>query len=118
MYENKGGRKKKQKNYTAKQLAAHDQARRVFARARAIWSKVKNCDPYAALRQAWAEEKSGKLKKAANNPRYGLKLMRTNPHEGVQVVEQAGKFHILIDGDDSGKYYMTREKAEEKAARM
>jgi hypothetical protein len=109
-----GGRrasKKKTKSYSAKQMAAQETARRVFARARQIWSAVPRCDPYEALRQAWAEVKSGR---AAANP---LRLLRTNP-SGIEIVEDGGKFHIYMDGAPTGKYFLTRARAEEKASRM
>ena len=108
-----GGRRtsKKSKSYSAKQLAAHETSRRVFARARQIWSAVPGCDPYQALRQAWSEVKGGR---AAANP---LRLLRTNP-SGIEIVEDGGKFHIYMDGEPTGKYFLTRARAEEKASRM
>jgi len=111
------------KQYTQKQLAAHERSRRVFARAREIWSGVPNCDPYGALRQAWAEEKAKPKTNgrrggymAHSNPYSGLRMLRVNP--GAEIVEDGGKFHIYMDGAPTGKYYMTRQKAEEKASQM
>ena len=50
------------------------------------------------------------------NPRYSLSFARVNP--GVEVVENNGQFHLYLNGADTGKYYMTRERAEEKARGM
>lgn len=110
-YEN-ARRGKKKKSYSAKQLAAHAMSRRAFERAKAILA-VKGCSSADALRQAWAEIKGGR---AAANPFHGY---YSNPLDGgIEIVENNGKFHIYDNGVDTGKYYMTREKAEEKAARM
>ena len=120
MYEN-ARRRRRSKSTTDKQKAAHAMSRAVFARARAIWSKVPNCDPYEALRAAWAEAKAGKLQPMfKNNPFY------SNPNEfvaddadGFSIQEIAGKFHIIDpDGEPTGKYFLSADKAADKAAKM
>lgn len=119
MYEN--ARRRRSKSVTDKQKAAHAMSRAVFARAREIWSAVPGCDPYEALRAAWAEGKAGKLKPVfRNNPFY------SNPGEfvaddadGFSIQEIAGKFHIIDpDGQLTGKYFLSADKAADKAAKM
>lgn len=114
MYEN--ARRRKKKSFTAKQIAAHEISRKVFARARAIWSAVPNCDPYQALRQAWAEAKAGTLK---NNPFYSNPGEFVDPYTEYTVQEIAGKFHIIDpSGEPTGKYFLSPEKAQDKADKM
>ena len=115
-YEN-ARRGKKKKAYSAKQLAAHAVSRRAFERAKAILA-VKGCSSADALRQAWAEIKGTR---AASNPYHGHSRHSrhySNPSSGVEIVEDDRKFRIYIDGADTGKYRMTRARAEEAAADM
>lgn len=138
MYENarkKTKAKPKPKTFTDKQKAAHAMSRAVFMRAEEIWRKVDGCDPYTALKQAWQEATEKKLQprfeptprqvaraaKAKSNPFY------SNPGEfelpeddgGFTVMEIAGKFHVIDpDGEQTGKYFLSPEKAVEKAQSM
>ena len=85
-YENK--RRRAKARLTEKQLTAHAKSRAAFARAREIWSAVPGCDPYAALRQAWAEVTAGKIPpnftKAVKPPKP--KKPKTNPQDLITVV--------------------------------
>lgn len=115
------------KQYTPRQLAAQDMSRRAFAKAKELLAE-KGCSVSEALKAGWVHVKTaktngrgrgrgkGKGRSMHSNPRYSLSFARVNP--GAEVVEQGGKFHVYMNGVDTGKYYMSREKAEEKASRM
>jgi hypothetical protein len=119
MYEN-ARKKKKSKGFNDKQKAAHAMSRAVFGRARQIWEAVPNCDPYEALRTAWKEAKDGKLKPIfKNNPFYSNPGEFVDPSSEYSVQQIAGKFHIIdSDGEPTGKYFLSEEKAYDKAAKM
>lgn len=122
------------KTFTDKQKAAHAMSRAVFVRAEEIWSAVPGCDPYEALRAAWKEASEKKLQprfeatprqlkraaaKAKSNPFYSNPGEFVDPSSEYSVQEIAGKFHIIdSDGEPTGKYFLSEEKAYEKASKM
>jgi hypothetical protein len=123
-YENK--RRRAKARLTEKQLTAHAKSRAAFARAREIWSAVPGCDPYAALRQAWAEVTAGKIApnftKAVKPPKP--KKPKTNPYgleeeEHGYTIRKVGNKHMIIDpdGNETGKYGMSEESAERLLAK-
>jgi hypothetical protein len=117
MYENR--RRKKSSKISDKQKTAHAMSRAVFARARKIWEAVPGCDPYEALRAAWAEAKAGKLSPIHKNPYFSNPGEFVDPSSEYTVEQIAGKFHIIdSDGEQTGKYFLTPEKAYDKAAKM
>lgn len=121
MYENARRRRRRSSTITDKQKAAHAMSRAVFTRARAIWSAVPGCDPYDALRKAWAEAKAGKLSPVFKNGFYSNPGEFVEPDDdgGFTVMQIAGKFHVIDpDGEQTGKYFLSPEKAMAKAQQM
>jgi hypothetical protein len=135
MYENarkKTKAKATPKTFNDKQKAAHAMSRAVFMRAEQIWRDVPGCDPYQALRTAWQEAKDKKIQprfeptprqvaraKAKSNPFFSNPGEFVDPSSEYTVEQIAGKFHIIdSDGEPTGKYFLSEEKAYEKASKM